>query len=154
MNHRLGNFQRRSAGRSNNDPFTAPNRVLDDLQFLPRIGVESIVNRNSGTIGILECCCATFISTCWLSTAYIRAARTGIRNFTNCLRLRTTKSSSSQLSSRPESKRCSSAAGLVLDPKMRTRYHEMILVWRLSTRVRSGAELRLAPTWDIASHGS
>src|SRR5207249_6086229 len=25
---------------------------------------------------------------------------------------------------------------------------------RLSTRVRSGAELRLAPTWDIASHGS
>src|SRR5439155_18872842 len=50
------------AGRSNNDPFTAPNRVLDDLQFLPRIGVESIVNRNSGTIGILECCCSTSIS--------------------------------------------------------------------------------------------
>src|SRR6266705_2811773 len=62
MIHPLRNFQRRSAGRSNNDPFTAPNRVLDDLQFLPRIGVESIVNRNSGTIGILECCCCSSIT--------------------------------------------------------------------------------------------
>src|SRR3989442_1908653 len=34
---------------------------MDDLQFLPRIGVKSIVDLKSGTIGILKCCC--FIST-------------------------------------------------------------------------------------------
>src|SRR5206468_1225790 len=57
LKHPLRNFQRGSTWRSNYDPLTAPNRVVDDLQFLPRISVESIVNRNSGTIGILKGCC-------------------------------------------------------------------------------------------------
>src|SRR5436309_14879822 len=62
LNHPLWNFQRGSAWRSNYDPLTAPHRVVDDLQFLSHIGVKSIVNRNSGTIGILKCCCSTSIS--------------------------------------------------------------------------------------------
>src|SRR5947199_7040926 len=63
LKHPLRNFQRGSTWRSNYDPLTAPNRVVDDLQFLPRISVESIVNRNSGTIGILKGCCFMSIST-------------------------------------------------------------------------------------------
>src|SRR5436190_18456505 len=63
LKHPLRNFQRGSTWRSNYDPLTAPNRVVDDLQFLPRISVESIVNRNSGTIGILKGCCWTSINT-------------------------------------------------------------------------------------------
>src|SRR5207249_3366759 len=61
LKHPLRNFQRGSTWRSNYDPLTAPNRVVDDLQFLPRISVESIVNRNSGTIGILKGCCSDCI---------------------------------------------------------------------------------------------
>src|SRR5206468_12360815 len=64
LKHPLRNFQRGSTWRSNYDPLTAPNRVVDDLQFLPRISVESIVNRNSGTIGILK--------GCWSSTAPVK----------------------------------------------------------------------------------
>src|SRR5438093_4084250 len=61
LKHPLRNFQRGSTWRSNYDPLTAPNRVVDDLQFLPRISVESIVNRNSGTIGILKGCCYSLL---------------------------------------------------------------------------------------------
>ena len=32
---------------------------MDDLQFLPGIRMKSIVDRDSGTIGILECCSIT-----------------------------------------------------------------------------------------------
>jgi len=32
---------------------------MDDLQFLPGIRMKSIVDRDSGTIGILECCSTT-----------------------------------------------------------------------------------------------
>src|SRR5881409_255650 len=32
------------------------NRIMDDLQFLPGIRMKSIVDCDSGTIGILECC--------------------------------------------------------------------------------------------------
>src|SRR5438034_3098851 len=74
LNHPLWNFQRGSAWRSNYDPLTAPNRVVDDLQFLSRIGVKSIVNRNSGTIGILKCCCSTSISMSFSLTAFMRQA--------------------------------------------------------------------------------
>jgi len=35
---------------------------MDDLQFLPGIRMKSIVDRDSGTIGILECC-STIIET-------------------------------------------------------------------------------------------
>src|SRR5436309_11552291 len=63
LKHPLRNFQRGSTWRSNYDPLTAPSRVVDALQFLPRISVESIVNRNSGTIGILKGCCFMSIST-------------------------------------------------------------------------------------------
>src|SRR5205809_7570401 len=80
LNHPLWNFQRGSAWRSNYDPLTAPNRVVDDLQFLSRIGVKSIVNRNSGTIGILKCCCFMSISTYFASMAYTRRASTESRS--------------------------------------------------------------------------
>src|SRR5206468_6544000 len=80
LNHPLWNFQRGSAWRSNYDPLTAPNRVVDDLQFLSRIGVKSIVNRNSGTIGILKCCCSTSISMSSASTAFTRQASTDSRS--------------------------------------------------------------------------
>src|SRR5881296_1098875 len=66
LKHPLRNFQRGSTWRSNYDPLTAPNRVVDDLQFLPRISVESIVNRNSGTIGILKGCCCSASSILFL----------------------------------------------------------------------------------------
>src|SRR5207249_7329812 len=72
LKHPLRNFQRGSTWRSNYDPLTAPNRVVDDLQFLPRISVESIVNRNSGTIGILKGCCSTRMSTFSAWTGYSR----------------------------------------------------------------------------------
>src|SRR2546427_10367835 len=75
-------------------------------------------------------------------------------SFMNCPRLRTMKSWNSPPSLRPELKHCLSAAGLALDPKMRTRYHEMILAWRLSTQVRFGADLQLAPIRDIRSRDS
>ena len=32
---------------------------MDDFQFLPGRGMKSIVDRDSGTIGILECCSIT-----------------------------------------------------------------------------------------------
>src|SRR2546425_13363942 len=56
MNHPLRNFQRGPTWSSNNDPLVARNRIMDDLQFLPGIRMKSIVDRDSGTIGILECC--------------------------------------------------------------------------------------------------
>src|SRR6267143_2412762 len=56
MNHPLRNFQRGPTWSSNNDPLVASNRIMDDLQFLPGIRMKSIVDRDSGTIGILECC--------------------------------------------------------------------------------------------------
>src|SRR6266436_2486157 len=59
MNHPLRNFQRGPTWSSNNDPLVASNRIMDDLQFLPGIRMKSIVDRDSGTIGILECCSIT-----------------------------------------------------------------------------------------------
>src|SRR5689334_10748627 len=59
MNHPLRNFQRGPTWSSNNDPLVASNRIMDDCQFLPGIGMKSIVDRDSGTIGILECCSTT-----------------------------------------------------------------------------------------------
>src|SRR5438552_3273904 len=59
MNHPLRNFQRGPTWSSNNDPLVARNRIMDDLQFLPGIRMKSIVDRDSGTIGILECCSIT-----------------------------------------------------------------------------------------------
>src|SRR6267142_735108 len=59
MNHPLRNFQRGPTWSSNNDPLVASNRIMDDLQFLPGIRMKSIVDRDSGTIGILECCSTT-----------------------------------------------------------------------------------------------
>src|SRR5947209_8656774 len=56
MNHPLRNFQRGPTWSSNHDPLVARNRIMDDLQFLPGIRMKSIVDRDSGTIGILECC--------------------------------------------------------------------------------------------------
>src|SRR6266566_10124715 len=84
LNHPLWNFQRGSAWRSNYDPLTAPNRVVDDLQFLSRIGVKSIVNRNSGTIGILKCCCSRHTFTAWSSTEFTLQTRTANLNSTSC----------------------------------------------------------------------
>src|SRR5207302_8623996 len=59
MNHPLRNFQRGPTWSSNNDPLVASNRIMDDLQCLPGIRMKSIVDRDSGTIGILECCSIT-----------------------------------------------------------------------------------------------
>src|SRR5437660_331540 len=59
MNHPLRNFQRGPTWSSNHDPLVARNRIMDDLQFLPGIRMKSIVDRDSGTIGILECCSTT-----------------------------------------------------------------------------------------------
>src|SRR2546425_11999924 len=56
MNHPLRNFQRGPTWSSNHDPLVASNRIMDDLHFLPGIRMKSIVVRDSGTIGILECC--------------------------------------------------------------------------------------------------
>src|SRR6267143_1890028 len=61
MNHPLRNFQRGPTWSSNNDPLVASNRIMDDLQFLPGIRMKSIVDRDSGTIGILECCSITIV---------------------------------------------------------------------------------------------
>src|SRR5438034_7994860 len=72
LNHPLRHFERVSRRRSDYHPLTAPNRVVDNLQFLPRISVESIVNRNSGTIGILKGCCSTRMSTFSAWTGYSR----------------------------------------------------------------------------------
>src|SRR2546426_1688801 len=59
MNHPLRNFQRGPTWSSNNDPLVTSNRIMDDFQFLPGRGMKSIVDRDSGTIGILECCSIT-----------------------------------------------------------------------------------------------
>src|SRR2546425_5761361 len=61
MNHPLRNFQRGPTWSSNHDPLVASNRIMDDLQFLPGIRMKSIVDRDSGTIGILECCSITIV---------------------------------------------------------------------------------------------
>src|SRR5207249_2139188 len=91
LKHPLRNFQRGSTWRSNYDPLTAPNRVVDDLQFLPRISVESIVNRNSGTIGILKGCCSTSISMEFSLTAFTHRASTESRSSSPYGLLRTVK---------------------------------------------------------------
>src|SRR2546426_3505776 len=59
MNHPLRNFQRGPTWSSNNDPLVTSNRIMDDFEFLPGRGMKSIVDRDSGTIGILECCSIT-----------------------------------------------------------------------------------------------
>src|SRR6266850_7694569 len=61
MNHPLRNFQRGPTWSSNNDPLVTSNRIMDDFQFLPGRGMKSIVDRDSGTIGILECCSTTTV---------------------------------------------------------------------------------------------
>ena len=63
--HPPWDLQREPLRGSHNYPIAVTGRVMDDLELSPRIGMETIMNGNSGTFGILECCCSIRTSIPW-----------------------------------------------------------------------------------------